>query len=147
MITRRTVLLSAFVASSVGLAACSSYMSTNTTALGGDLSAKNEVPMNASAGTGRADADFNKETNVLTWKVSYAGLTGPVTAAHIHGPAAAGANAGVMIPFSGNLASPFEGKATLTPAQAADVLAGRTYVNLHTAANPGGEVRAQLVAK
>ena len=52
-----------------------------------------------------------------------------------------------MIPFTGDLSSPIKGKATLTPAQVADLMAGRYYVNLHTAKNPGGEIRAQLTAK
>ncbi len=71
-------------------------------------------------------------------------MTGPVTAGHFHGPAAAGANAGVVVPFAGSLASPITGSATLTDAQIADLKAGKWYVNLHTAANPGGEIRGQV---
>jgi hypothetical protein len=41
--------------------------------------------------------------------------------------------------------SPIKGSAALSPAQVADVLAGKWYVNLHTAANPGGEVRGQVM--
>jgi hypothetical protein len=66
--------------------------------------------------------------------------------AHFHGPAAAGANAGVVLPFA-NPASPIEGQATLTPAQAADLSAGKWYANVHTAANPGGEIRGQMLPK
>ena len=61
-----------------------------------------------------------------------------------HGPAAAGAYAGVALGFTGSVESPIKGSATLTPAQASDLLAGKWYVNLHTAANPGGEVRGQV---
>ena len=71
-------------------------------------------------------------------------MTGPVTAGHFHGPAAAGANAGVVVPFAGSLASPITGSATLTDPQIADLKAGKWYVNLHTAANPGGEIRGQV---
>jgi hypothetical protein len=68
-----------------------------------------------------------------------------VKAGHFHGPAAAGANAGVALGFTGSVESPIKGSATLTPAQLADLTAGKWYVNLHTAANPGGEVRGQVM--
>ena len=63
--------------------------------------------------------------------------------AHFHGPAEAGKNAPVMIPFK-DAASGAEGSATLTDAQAADLMAGKLYINVHTAANPGGEIRGQV---
>ena len=75
----------------------------------------------------------------------YSGLSGAVTAAHFHGPAIPGQNAGVALPLNGKLDSPLEGEATLTEAQAAQVMAGQWYINLHTAANPKGEVRGQLI--
>jgi CHRD domain len=71
-------------------------------------------------------------------------LTGPATAAHFHGPAAVGANAGVVVPFN-PVTSPITGKATLTDAQIADLETGKWYANVHTAANPGGEIRGQMV--
>ena len=111
------------------------------------LRASNEVPSNASQGTGSVDAVFNKDTNLLRWKVNYAGLTGTATAGHFHGPSNVGANAGVAVPWSGPISSPMEGSATLTAAQAADLMAGRWYANIHTAANPGGEVRGQMTAR
>ena len=77
--------------------------------------------------------------------MDYSGLSGPVTGAHIHGPAASGANAGIVIPFTGDLASPIKGSATLTDAQIADLEAGKYYVNLHSAANKSGEIRGQLI--
>jgi hypothetical protein len=49
------------------------------------------------------------------------------------------------VPFSGSPASPIKGSATLTDAQISDLEAGRTYINLHTANNKGGEIRGQLV--
>ncbi len=84
-------------------------------------------------------------TKTLTWTVTYSGLSGPVTAGHVHGPAAPGANAGVLVPFSGDLASPIKGSATLTDAQISDLEAGKLYVNLHTADNKPGEIRGQLM--
>ena len=108
------------------------------------LDAKSEVPPNASAGTGTADIDFDPATKKLTWKLSYSGLTGPATAAHFHGPAEAGKNAGVAVPITNAGSSPVEGSAVLTDAQAADMMAGNCYVNVHTAANPGGEIRGQV---
>ena len=73
-----------------------------------------------------------------------AGLSGPATAAHFHGPAEAGKNAGVEVPIPNAGTSPVEGSATLTEAQAADLTGGKLYVNVHTAANPGGEIRGQV---
>lgn len=109
----------------------------------GKLAASNEVPANTSPGVGTLDASLDKATNMLKWTVTYSGLTGPVKAGHFHGPAPAGQNAGVALGFSDKLESPIQGNATLTAAQAADLLAGKWYVNLHTAANPGGEIRGQ----
>jgi hypothetical protein len=107
-----------------------------------DLSAGPGV---TSAGKGSATASLDTATKTLTWTVDYSGLSGSATAAHIHGPADPGANAGVVVPFTGNLASPINGSATLTDAQIAQLEAGKWYVNIHTEANKGGEIRGQLV--
>jgi CHRD domain len=72
-------------------------------------------------------------------------VSGPATAAHIHGPAEAGKNAGVVIGFA-KPDSPIEGSATLIDAQTADLAAGKLYINVHTAANEGGEIRGQVTA-
>jgi len=98
-----------------------------------------------SSGKGAATASLDTATKTLTWSVEYSGLSGPATAAHIHGPADPGADAGVVVPFTGNLASPIKGSATLTDTQIAQLEAGKWYVNIHTAANKGGEIRGQLV--
>jgi hypothetical protein len=110
-----------------------------------ELDGKSEVPPNASAGTGTADIDYDPASKKLSWKVTYSGLTGAATAAHFHGPAEAGKNAGVAVPIANPNTSPVEGSATLTDAQAADLVAGKYYVNIHTAANPGGEIRGQVM--
>jgi hypothetical protein len=108
------------------------------------LDGKSESPPNASTGTGAADIDYDPASKKLTWKLTYTGLSGPATAAHFHGPAEPGKNAGVELAIPGATSSPAEGSATLTDAQAADLAGGKLYVNVHTAANPGGEIRGQV---
>jgi CHRD domain len=108
------------------------------------LDGKAEVPPNASAATGTADIDYDPASKKLSWKLTYTGLSGPATAAHFHGPAEAGKSAGVAVAIPNATSSPVEGSATLTDAQAADLVAGKYYVNIHTAANPGGEIRGQV---
>lgn len=146
MIQLRTLLIASAIAATVGLTACSSAPMGNNTAISAKLSGANEVPAVSTAGSGMLDASFNKTTSVLTYTVTYSGLSGPVAAGHFHGPAMAGANAGVALGFSGSMDSPIKGSATLTAAQAADLMAGKWYVNLHTAANKGGEIRGQAIA-
>jgi Cu/Zn superoxide dismutase len=111
-----------------------------------DLKASNEVPPTSSKGTGMVDVTYNTATKMLSWKGTYSGLTGPATAAHFHagGP---GKNGGVVVPiFQGPSAkSPFAGSKKLTAAQASQLMAGDWYVNIHTAANKGGEIRGQVV--
>ena len=120
---------------------------SNIVAFTTQLRASNEVPVNASSGTGSVDAVLNKDTNLFRWKANYSGLSGPATAGHFHGPAAVGANAGVALPWPATMSASMEGSATLTPAQVADLMAGRWYANVHTAANPGGEVRGQMTVR
>ena len=109
------------------------------------LDGKSEVPPNTSAGKGTADLEYDAASKKLNWKLTYSGLSGPATAAHFHGPAEAGANAGVAVAIPNAGTSPVEGSATLTDAQAADLTGGKYYINVHTAANPGGEIRGQVM--
>jgi hypothetical protein len=111
------------------------------------LNGATEVPPNQTAGTGTVTASYDPSTKMLTWNGTFSGLTGPAMAAHFHGPAEPGKNATVAIWISVKgtpLTSPFTGSATLTDSQAADLTSGLWYVNIHTAANAGGEIRGQL---
>lgn len=128
------------------LALVSVAVHAETIHLKADLKASAEVPPKDSAGTGTLTATLNTETNEFTYHIEFSGLTGPAVAAHFHGPAAEGVNAKPQLPIKGSpVTSPIHGKATLTAEQAKDLLDGKWYFNLHTAANPGGEIRGQIL--
>ena len=111
-----------------------------------DLKASSEVPAKDSQGAGTVTATVDTKTNEFKYHVEFAGLTGPVVAAHFHGPAAEGVNAKPQVPVKlSPITRPIDGKAKLTPEQVKDLLDGKWYFNLHTAANPGGEVRGQVL--
>lgn len=112
-----------------------------------DLTAAAEVPPKTSDGHGQLTGMYDTSSKELQWTVEYSGLTGPATMAHFHGPAPVGKNASVVIPIAAaDLPSPIKGHATLTDAQEKDLLAGNWYFNVHTAKNPGGEIRGQVAA-
>ena len=104
------------------------------------MSSSYEVPPTLSRGVGGVTAVVYPSTLAMTYTAEYKDLTGPATAAHIHGPAAMGTNGPVAFPAVVT-PSPITGGATLTPAQFADLQAGKYYFNVHTATNPGGEIR------
>lgn len=117
-----------------------------TVTLKANLSGSQEVPPNDSKGKGEVTATYDSGSKKLAWKGNYSGLSGPPTAAHFHGPAGSGKNAGIAIAIFGgqNAKSPFEGSATLSDAQAKQLLDGEWYVNVHTGAHAAGEIRGQL---
>jgi hypothetical protein len=110
-----------------------------------ELKGSNEVPPNDSKGTGAVVVTYNPAAKEMSWKGTVSGMSGPATAAHFHGPAEPSKNAGIVVPIPGAAAGAFEGKTTLTEAQAAELLAGHWYVNIHTQAHPPGELRGQVV--
>jgi hypothetical protein len=111
-----------------------------------DLTGAAEVPANDSAGTGKVEATLDTDTKGLSWTITYDGTTGPATAAHFHGPAKEGENAGPVVPIPDDmLTSPIAGQATLDDQQISDLEAGLWYFNLHTEKYPDGELRGQLM--
>ena len=110
-----------------------------------DLSAQDEVPPHTDLkGSGHVEATVDTDTLKMTYHVNYDGLTGIASAAHFHGPAEKGKNAGVLVPIAGKITSGMEGSATLTSAQLKMLEDGQLYFNIHTEANKAGEVRGQM---
>jgi hypothetical protein len=143
--TQKTVLRTSIAG--LALAAClaaASPLLAETVTYKANLAAAAEVPPNDSPATGTVTVTFDTATKKLTWQGSYSGLSGPATAGHFHGPADPGKNAGVAVPITPNT-SPLQGSADLTDAQAADLMAGKWYVNIHTDAHKGGEIRGQVM--
>lgn len=129
------------------IAACGvGAVRAETVTFNGTMTGAAEVPPKTTDGKGTATASLDTATKMLTYEVDYTGLTGAATAGHFHGPAEAGANAPVVLPFAAP-ASPIKGTATLTDAQMAELMAGKWYANIHTTANPGGEIRGQMTRK
>lgn len=141
-ISVRMPVLAGFALASV--LALSSPLLAETVKLAATLDGAQQSPVVKTEGKGKAQLSFDTSSRKLDWTVEYSGLSGPAVAGHLHGPADKGKNAGVAVPFKGKLASPIKGSATLTEAQAKDLLAGKYYVNLHTAAHKDGEIRGQV---
>ena len=110
------------------------------------LDSRQEVPVNASIGSGWTTAMVDTALNQITYRIFYENLTGPVTLAHFHGNANYGVSAGPKVTLTVT-ASPMTGTVVYNQADEAAMLSGRWYVNLHTGANPGGEVRGQFVPR
>jgi hypothetical protein len=109
------------------------------------LSAASEVPPSNSTGSGEATASLDTASHELTYDVNFKGFASDVTAAHIHGPAEAGKNAGVVLPLGNAPKSPIHGTAKLTPEQEQQLSSGMMYVNVHSKNHPAGAVRGQLM--
>lgn len=132
-----------------GLAMAATFLAfdaarAETVSFKADLNAQNEVPPNSSQATGRGEATLDTTTRTLTWTSNYTELSGPAIGAHFHGPGEAGRNAGITLHFR-STASPITGSQVVSETQAAEILSGRWYINIHTERNPGGEIRGQLL--
>jgi CHRD domain len=107
-----------------------------------------EVPSVQTNGYGIADLTYDPETRVLTWTITYSGLSSPVTMAQFHGPAQPGKNAPGLVSLTkqgGPVESPITGQATLTPEQSRRFAAGDWYINIHTQTHSDGEIRGLVL--
>jgi hypothetical protein len=117
------------------------------------LDGSQEVPARATSGNGTMDLVYNKDLRTLSYTVRWNSLTGPVSAAHIHGTAARGSNAGILQDWTSSITKAVAGTYTGTVLidgvvfNEEDLLLGRYYVNIHTATFPGGEIRGQIEFK
>ena len=102
------------------------------------------IPPARSGASGQLDAVYDSTTRVLRWKTSWTGLIGMITGVQFQGPADPAQNAPATMLWPGPFGPSYEGRATLTPQQAADLLAGRWYVSVYTSAYSLGELRGQL---
>lgn len=117
---------------------------TDAVQLTATLDGKQEVGPNNSSATGAMTGSYNKSTRVLTYSVTYQGIA--PTMGHIH-RGAAGNTGDPFLAFQNVASSPITGTSTLSEADAALLLGGQTYVNLHTTAYPGGEIRGKVTLK
>ena len=111
------------------------------------LSGDEQVPPVTTAGKGTADLTWDASTRVVTWDITYSGLTGEVTMAHFHnGPAGKNGKVVVWLTKKGSMTTDaIKGQETLTPEQAKQFEAGDWYINVHTKAHPAGEIRGQVM--
>src|SRR5262245_55647130 len=103
------------------------------------LNGANEVPPNGSTSTGQCGVSIDTNANTLTYHLTYTAFGTPETAAHIHGFAPPGMNAGVIVPIPAGTTK--DGVWNYLEAQEPNILAGLTYFNVHSMAFPGGEIR------
>jgi hypothetical protein len=114
------------------------------------LTGADQVPPVQTQASGTANLTYDPSSRVLTWNITTSGLSGPVTMAHFHGPAASGKNAAPVVWLTqkgSESTGPITGEATLTPEQAQEFSAGQWYVNVHTKDHPAGEIRGQVTPK
>ena len=116
--------------------------------LSATLNGSQETPPNASLATGSMSGTYDDVTNQLSYNITYTNLQGNLNNAHFHGPAAAGASASPKsgISFTANMSGSMSGTITVLQDDEADMLNGLWYINLHTTAFGGGEIRGQMMS-
>lgn len=134
--------------------------SAQTVVLTTTLSGANEVPPNTSPATGSATMTIDVSTRNYSLAINFTGLTAGMTIAHIH-RGAVGVNGPILVwldgmqpagspgvtPFIPAGSTSFSGtlNGTFPAADLNNLLAGSTYINIHTSAFPGGEIRGNLI--
>jgi hypothetical protein len=111
------------------------------------LTGAQQVPPVDTPGSGSADLTYDPGTKVVTWNITFTGLSSDATMAHFHGPAASGKNGPVKVWLSEKgaaVTSPLKGQATLSSADAQEFVSGQMYINVHTKDHPAGEIRGQV---
>ncbi len=136
------------LASALVLGGAGSSLAT-TFGYSASINGLNEVPANASPGTGSAFLVYDDVANTLTTSITFCNLLAGLTASHIHGPALPGVNAGVIhgfpaTPLGSTCGAYGDVWAGLTAAQVGWLNTGMLYINLHTSQFPGGEIRGQI---
>ena len=141
---KKSILLVAALALGIAQSASADLWQFNISANG-----TQEVPANASTGTGTAIAVLDTATGIMTVNGTFTGLSGVVSDSHIHGFAAAGVSAGVKIglSFTGTNSGTVFGSGAITGDSPtfASTLGGLTYLNIHSTVFGGGEIRGQLI--
>lgn len=103
-----------------------------------------ETPVSQRRAEGLAELTLDTESKLLSWKVSYSGLSGPLIGAHFRAPPEPGSSADATLPMAPPLANPVVSSRRLNDIQIGDLRAGLWSVNLLTAKNPHGEIHGDL---
>jgi hypothetical protein len=146
---RPTKLLAALAALAVGAAVTGANVAAAPSAtmkVSAALTAKAEVPVQVVKNTkGSGSFTGTLTGSKLVWKLTFAHLSGPAMAAHIHlGKTGKAGNVVVPLCAGAKCKSGVHGSATLTATVLKALTTGGTYVNVHTAKNPNGEIRGQI---
>jgi hypothetical protein len=121
----------------------------NTYTVSGNATGAQENPPFTTAASGTFTGTYDANTNTLQYNITWTGLSGTANAMHLHGPAAVGVNAGIMVHLTiTNNAATGTGSGTVTIVDSVEnhLLNGNVYYNIHTTLRPGGEIRGQLTA-
>jgi hypothetical protein len=152
----RSNILLLLTCTALSIAGCSSSGSSDddkdpiapeeTVKISTTLSTEQETPAVEGAGTGNASIEIGKKSGAISGSLTVSGLTGDVSAAHIHS-GVAGKNGAVIfaLKVGENNTLTIPDGTVLDADQLAAMLAGKTYFNVHTTANPSGEIRGQII--